>query len=185
MVSTGPRERGQSYMMPIMEQNNVRGNSREIAGSSGWITTSVAGKALGVSSRTVRNMINRGELVAKLEGEGVETTYLVSISSLEDLREKRQSSGKVPRKNRDDSGIGEDVAEVIDNLTARIEARTYAEADLRARLELTEQAQSTLQETLQRERERADREREERQQAQERAEQLQAELEAERSKGFW
>jgi hypothetical protein len=172
-------------MMPLMEQDDVRGNHRESAGSSGWITTSVAGKALGVSSRTVRNMINRGELIAKLEGDGVEATYLVSISSLEDLRETRQRSGKVPRKNREDSGLGEDVAEVIDNLTARLEARTYAEADLRARLELTEQAQSTLEETLQRERERADKEREERQQAQERADKFQAELEAERSKGFW
>lgn len=168
-----------------MEENNTRGNHGENPGSSGWVTTSVAGKALGVSSRTVRNMIGRGELVAKLEGEGVETTYLVSIASVEELREERQRSGKVPRKNREDSGLGEDVAEAIDNLAARLEARTYAEADLRARLELTEQAQSTLEESLARERERADKEREERQQAQEEANRLREELETERSKGFW
>jgi hypothetical protein len=168
-----------------MEENHIRGNRGEHAGNSGWVTTSVAGKALGVSSRTVRNMINRGELAAKLEGEGVETTYLVSISSVEELREVRQQSGKVPRKNREGSGLGEEVAEVIDNITARLEARTYAEADLRARLELTEQAQSTLQDALEHERERANKEREERQQAQEEAQRLREELEAERSKGFW
>lgn len=172
-------------MISLMEQDQDRGKPAESAGNSGWVTTSVAGKALGVTSRTVRNMINRGELVAKREGEGVETTYLVCISSLEDLRESRQQEGKVPRKNRDDSGLGEEVAEVIDNLAARLEARTYAEADLRARLELTEQAQSTLEESLARERERADKEREDRQQAQDEANRLREELEAERSKGFW
>jgi vacuolar-type H+-ATPase subunit I/STV1 len=171
--------------MYLMEQEQDCGNLAENAGNSGWVTTSVAGKALGVTSRTVRNMINRGELVAKREGEGVETTYLVSISSLEDLRESRQYSGKIPRKDHSITAVGEELAEVIDNLAARLEARTYAEADLRARLELTEQAQSTLEETLARERERADKEREERQQAQEEANRLREELEAEQSKGFW
>jgi len=63
---------------------------------------------------------------------------------------------------------------------------------LKARLELTAKAESTLQAErdrlvadLDREREERQRERERAEQLQEEARQLQADLEAERSKGFW
>ena len=82
------------------------------------------------------------------------------MSSLEALRDKRQSEGKLPLNRR---GIteGEDVGDVLGQwvreLTARLETRAAENAELRTRLELTENADSTLREQLDRERERADR----------------------------
>jgi predicted nucleic acid-binding Zn-ribbon protein len=70
------------------------------------------------------------------------------------------------------------LADVLRELTARLEQRAQAEGDLRARLELTERAESSLREDL-------ERVREERQRHQEEAERLRAELEAARSKGLW
>ena len=168
------------------ELESMGDNRGSVGEGPRWVTTEEAGRELGVSSRTVRNLIRRGDLEAKVEGEGIEKTYFVSMPSLESLKEARKASGKLPRRDRQTPAVGEeDVAEAIDRLTARLEARAYAEADLRARLEIIEQAQSTLQEALERERERADREREERQKAQEEANKLREELEAERSsKGF-
>lgn len=61
------------------------------------------------------------------------------------------------------------------------ERRPVEAADLRAWLELTAEAESTLQEQLDRKRERADKMEE----AQEEAWRLCEELESERSKGFW
>ena len=181
-------DRGYNFMGEYAtEELESMGDKRGSSGEgSEWVTTEVAGRELGVSSRTVRNLIRRGDLEAKVEGEGIEKTYFVSMASLESLKEARKASGKLPRRDRQPPPSGEeDVAEAIDRLTARLEARAYAEADLRARLEIIEQAQSTLQEALERERERADREREERQKAQEEANRLREELEAERSsKGF-
>src|SRR5919202_5723325 len=167
------------------ELESMGDNRGSVGEGPRWVTTEEAGRELGVSSRTVRNLIRRGDLEAKVEGEGIEKTYFVSMASLESLKEARKASWKLPRRDRQTLAVGEeDVAEAIDRLTARLEARAYAEADLRARLEIIEQAQSTLQEALERERERADREREERQKAQEEANRLREELEAERSKSF-
>jgi hypothetical protein len=56
-------------------------------------------------------------------------------------------------------------------MSARLEERAAEAAELRTRLELTEQAHSTLEEEARELREDRDR--------------LRAELEAERSKGFW
>ena len=176
------------------------GNSRgDNWGSSGWTTTDVAAASLGVTPRTIRSYIQQGDLVGELEGKGIEQAWRVSITSLEELRDKRQSQGKLQRKNRRSSSIEEDVMEVIQSLSARLETRVAEAADLRARLELTAKAESTLQaerdrlltdvererEEKGRERERADRLEQERQQAQEEAQRLREELEAEHSKGFW
>ena len=168
-------------------------------GSSGWTTTEVAAASLGVTPRTIRSYIQQGDLVGQLEGKGIEQAWRVSIASLEELRDKRQSQGKFQRKNRRSSSIEEDVMEVIQSLSARLETRVAEAADLRARLELTAKAESTLQaerdrlladvkrerEEKGRERERADLLEQKRQQAQEEAQRLRAELEAERSMGFW
>jgi hypothetical protein len=168
-------------------------------GSSGWTTTEVAAASLGVTPRTIRSYIQQGDLVGQLEGKGIEQAWRVSIASLEKLRDKRQSQGKLQRKNRRSSSIEEDVMEVIQSLSARLETRVAEAADLRARLELTAKAESTLQAErdrlladVKREREEKGRERErahlleqQRQQAQEEAQRLRAELEAELSKGFW
>jgi hypothetical protein len=141
----------------------------------------VAAAALGIKPRQCRNLIQEGELEARLEGEGRDRRYMVSIASLEALRDKRQSEGKLPlgrRSTAEDEDVGAELGQWVRELTARLETRAAENAELRTRLELTEKADSTLREQLERERARADR-------LEERAEQLRDELEAERSKGFW
>ena len=154
--------------MPLVGEDRTRGNS---AGTSGWVTTQVAAEALGVDPRTVRTYISRGILKAKVEGEGVEKAYSVDIDSLYALRDARKSSGKGPRKIREKSAGSEDFAELIRDLTAQVVERSSEAAELRARLQLTERAQSSLEEEAQALREERDR--------------LRTELEAERSRGFW
>jgi hypothetical protein len=152
-------------------EDRTRGNS---AGESGWVTTQVAAEALGVDPRTVRTYIRQGLLNAKVEGEGVEKAYSVDIDSLSALRDARKSSGKRPRKARDKSAeprLAEDYAELVRDLTSQLVDTTAEAADLRARLQLTERAQSSLEEETRALREERDR--------------LRSELEAERSKGFW
>ena len=161
-------------------------------GISGWVTTKVAAAALGVTPRTVRTYIHEGELESIEEQEGINKRLLVSISSLDDLRLRRETEGKFRRKIRSSSGRGEssaeiggDMAEVIRDLSTRLEERVAEAADLRARLELTSEAESTLQERLEQERERSEQIVREREEAQEEARRLRQDLEAERSKGFW
>jgi hypothetical protein len=130
------------------------------SGNHGWVTTSVAAAALGIKPRQCRNLIQEGELEARLEGEGRDKRYFVSVSSLEALRDKRQSEGKLPLNRRgttEDEDIGADLGQWVRELTARLETRAAENAELRTRLELTEKADSTLREQLDRERERADR----------------------------
>jgi DNA-binding transcriptional MerR regulator len=138
------------------------------------VTTQVAADALGVDPRTVRTYIRRGLLEAKVEGKGVEKAYSVDVDSLYALRDSRKSSRKGPHKIREKSAGGEaseDLAELVRDLTAQAIRSGSEAADLRARLQLTERAQSTLEEEARELREERDR--------------LRAELEAERSKGFW
>jgi len=135
------------------------------------VTTQVAADALGVDPRTVRTYIRRGLLNAKVAGEGVEKAYSVDVDSLYALRDSRKSSRKDPRKIRAKSADAEDLADLIRDLTAQVVERSSEAADLRARLQLTEHAQSTLEDEARRVSEERDR--------------LRAELEAERSKGFW
>ena len=181
---------------PPMDEESTRGNladaSADLRGSSGWVTTKVAAEALGVDPRTVRTYINRGELDAKVEGEGVEKTYLVAIDSLHALRVR----GGFPRKNRarardksakvvDGADGAEDYADMVRDLTDRLIRLSSETAELRTRLELTVEAESTLQEERDRLRQDRERERQERLDAQQEAQRLREELEAERSKGFW
>jgi DNA-binding transcriptional MerR regulator len=135
------------------------------------VTTQLAAEALGVNPRTVRTYIRRGLLEAKVEGEGVEKAYSVDVDSLYALRDSRKSSGKGPRKIREKSADAEDLAELVRDLTAQAIQSSSQAAELRARLQLTERAQSTLEDEARELREERDR--------------LRAELEAERSKGFW
>jgi chromosome segregation ATPase len=110
-------------------------------------------------------------LNAIVEGEGVEKAYSVDVDSLYALRDARKSSGKGSRKIRVKSADAEDLADLIRDLTAQVVERSSEAADLRARLQLTEHAQSTLEEEARGLKEERD--------------ELRAELEAERSKGFW
>ncbi len=157
----------------------------DIRGSSGWVTTKVAAEALSVDPRTVRTYISRGELEAKVEGEGVEKTYLVSIDSVYSLRDRRGAKRKIRDGTREKSGSvsgsaegAEEFAGMVRELTSELIRSTSEAAELRARLELTERAESSLREDL-------ERVREERARHQEEAERLRAQLEAERGKGFW
>jgi hypothetical protein len=196
-------------------QRQDRGND---GGSSGWVNTDVAAEALGVSSRSVRNFILNGELVARKETEGINERYLVSVDSLNALRDQRKQAGKLPGNRRRKSSQSEEPVELVRETAvdmlretlASLEMHIAQNAELRARLELTERAESTVREELERERrqrvEDTQRERGKRLEAQERAEQLEQErsqleadhkraeeerdrlmeeLEAERSKGFW
>jgi chromosome segregation ATPase len=199
-----------------------RKNGGNIEGTSGWVNTDVAAEALGVSSRSVRNYILNGDLVARKEKEGIKERYVVSVDSLYALRDRRKQEGKlqgnVRLNSRRSEGSAEGTAEVVRDTAVDILRETLASlethiaqnAELRARLELTERAESTLREELERERQQrsadVQRERSERLRAQERAEQLEQErarleadyrqaeeestrlreeLEAERGKGFW
>jgi hypothetical protein len=143
--------------------------------NSGWTTTAAAAKALGVSSRTVRLYIERGELEGQLESGTDKRVWLVSIDSLNTLRAKRGTGGIVPENNPE---IAETIPEAMHDLAVRLENRAAEAAELRTRLELTEKTQSTIEDERNRLLEELAREKE-------RGEQLQAELEAERSKGFW
>jgi len=141
------------------------------AGESGWVTTRVAAEALGVDPRTVRTYIRSGLLKARAEGEGVEKAYSVDIDSLHALRDARKAAGKRPREAREKSADAEDLAELVRDLTVQVVEASTEAADLRARLQLTERAQSSLEEEARTLRDERDR--------------LRSELEAERSKGFW
>jgi hypothetical protein len=65
-------------------------------------------RALGVIPRQVRNYIAAGDLEGNKEGSGVNERWLVSIASLEALRQKRQSEGRIPGKYHEDAAQGEE-----------------------------------------------------------------------------
>jgi hypothetical protein len=149
---------------------------------SGWVSTQQAARALGISARTVRWHIERGNLEAKPEGEGVERTWRVSVDSLQAFRDSRQAAAPSPRGNRV-SDIGADIAagspgsairELADRL---VEEARRAEA-ARVRLELSERAQSTLEAELAEERRRREVAEREREEAQRERDELRRRLEA-------
>ena len=176
--SMEPPDRGKIYpRMGEKPTETTRGNSGDAPeetpagtlGGSGFVTTKVAAQSLGVNPRTIRTYIERGDLEAKVEGEGIQKTYLVSIDSLYALRDQRGYPRHSRGQNRDRTATGAEVppgelAEVIRDLTAELVQKAASEAELSTRLELTAQAESTVQaererllEDLVRERERADR----------------------------
>lgn len=128
---------------------------------TGWVTTRVAAAALGVKPQQVRNYIAAGELEAKTEKAGAKRRYLVSITSVENLRAERHSEGKLPdqARNGTESLITseQDAATLVRELAAELSEARYQLGRTDARLELTTQAESTLREQLQEERERAER----------------------------
>jgi hypothetical protein len=153
-------------------EETVRGNqtdsSHGIEAPSGWVGTQQAARSLGVSPRTVRWHIEHGNLVARPEGEGVRRTWLVSIDSLQAFRDARQSAGNLPRTDRaavrDAHIAAEGFGNPIRELADRLAEEAARAAEYRVRLELTEQAQTSLEEELateRRRREEAERERDE------------------------
>src|SRR5215213_2830562 len=92
-------------------------NERNNEGSSGWVNTDVAAEALGVSSRSVRNYILDGALVARKEKEGINERYVVSVDSLHALRDQQKQEGKLQtrrrRTSRQSEATEEGTAEVV------------------------------------------------------------------------
>jgi regulator of replication initiation timing len=164
-------------------------NEGQSASKSGWTTTTQSARTLGVSPRTVRRFIDRGELEGRKVTEGIVETWEVSIDSLYALRNKRISEGQVRgnvlRKSVQGQTTTDVPADYVRDLTDRLLHLSSEVGELRGRLELTVKAESTLQEERDRLVGELEREREERREAREEAEKLRTELEAERSKGFW
>jgi hypothetical protein len=186
-LSRAPRARvGVRY--PRMGENRtepVRGDSAATApgdpGGSGFVTTKVAAEALGVNPRTVRAYIERGDLEAKAEGEGIQKTYLVSIDSVYALRDRRGWSAGIRRQTRvkpaEAEVAADDLTSMVRDLTAELIQSTREAAELRTRLELTARAESTVKEER-------DGLREELRKERERALELEMQLRESR-KGFW
>jgi hypothetical protein len=134
-----------------MDEEGTRGI---YADQSGWVTTRVAAQALRVDPRTVRKYIKQGKLEAKVEGDGVEKTYLVSIDSVYALR-GRDPERTGPRTGREDSpresagsAASEDLVALVRELTTEVSRHSAEAAELRTRLELTELAESSQREAL-------------------------------------
>ncbi len=160
-----------------MGEERPRGQPRpdlaDPSAESGWITTEVAAKAVRVSPRTIRRYIERGELDAKQQGEGVNRTWLVSVDSLHALRASRTMEEEVPQGvHAEDS-----MADVFREMAARLERRAAEAAELRTRLELTERAQSTSEEERHRALEDLAEERRRREEAERERDELRQELE--------
>ena len=126
-----------------LERGQSRTDLADVSGESGWITTEVAARAVRVSPRTIRRYIERGELEAKPQGEGVRREWLVSVDSLHALRATRTTGEGVPEADRG-MEYADSLADVVREMSARLESRAEEAAELRVRLELTERAQSTL-----------------------------------------
>ena len=114
-----------------------------MSSETGWVTTEVAAKAVRVSPRTIRRYIDQGILQAKPQGEGVRREWLVSVDSLHALRASRTTEGNVPDVSPGVEPV-DSIADVVREMSARLERRAEEAAELRVRLELTERAQSTL-----------------------------------------
>jgi hypothetical protein len=112
----------------------------------------------------------QGGLEARAEGEGVRRKWYVSVDSLHALRMSQLGEGGSPRTVREED-LGDSLADVIRDMSARLEDRTAEAVEMRTRFELTERTRSTMEEEAARLREENER--------------LRFELEAERSKGFW
>jgi helix-turn-helix protein len=165
--------------MPRMAEDTPRGQSRsenaDTSGESGWITTEVAARAVRVSPRTIRRYIERGELEAKPQGEGVRREWLISVDSLHALRATRPPSADVPEVDREVEHA-DSIADVLRDMSASLVARAEEAAELRVRLQLTEQAQSTIEEGRRRAEEELAEERRRREAAERRAEDLERRL---------
>jgi hypothetical protein len=93
-----------------------------------WVTTRQAARALNVIPRQVCNYIAAGDLKGRKVGKGINERWLVSPSSVETLRQKRHSEGKLTVQHRGVAGVAEDVGRghrenvvLIRELAARLE----------------------------------------------------------------
>jgi hypothetical protein len=121
-------------------------------------TTGEAARILRVTESRVRQMLAGEELEGSRDVNGRWQIPQHAVHARMDAR---------PREPRGSRGADVDVGELIERLAQAEHARGQAEA----RLQLTEDAESTTREALERERERADR--------------LESELAELRGRGFW
>ncbi len=167
--------------MPGMDADAAHGQSRtpnaDTSEGSGWVTTDVAARAVRVSPRTIRRYIDRGVLKAKPQGEGVRREWLVSVDSLHTLRSTRTTEEVVPEADRG-TEYADSIADVLRDMSASLVARAEEAAELRVRLQLTEQAQSTIEEGRRRAEEELSEERRRREAAEREREDLRRELRA-------
>jgi hypothetical protein len=141
------------------------------------VTTDVAARAVRVSPRTIRRYIDRGVLKAKPQGEGVRREWLVSVDSLHTLRSTRTTEEVVPEADRG-TEYADSIADVLRDMSASLVARAEEAAELRVRLQLTEQAQSTIEEGRRRAEEDLAEERRRREEAEREREDLRRQLRA-------
>ncbi len=162
-----------------MDADATHGQSRtrnaDTSGESGWVTTEVAARAVRVSPRTIRRYIEQDKLKAKLQGEGVRREYLVSVDSLHALRATRPPGADAPEADRD-LAPADSVADVLREMSASLVSKAEEAAELRVRLQLTEQAQSTTEEARHRAEAELAEERRRREEAERRAEDLERRL---------
>jgi hypothetical protein len=162
-------------------EDHTRGRSRpdlaDLSSDSGWVTTDVAAKAVRVSPRTIRRYIDQGKLEAKLQGEGVRREWLVSVDSLHALRASRTIEEEVPEEVRN-IDYADSIADVLREMSARLESRAEEAAELRVRLELTERAQSTLEDERRQALQELAEERRRREEAEQQREDMRRELKA-------
>jgi DNA-binding transcriptional MerR regulator len=123
--------------MMAMEEDltprNTRNDNAEGSAGSGWTNTAVAGKALGVSPRTVQSYIKKGLLEGKVEGEGVKRTWYVDIDSLNTLRARRLAEGNTSERFREGSAdnMVEGIAEAMEKLSARLVEQSAKAAEFK------------------------------------------------------
>src|ERR671911_1536868 len=165
-----------------MGEETPRGQSRpdlaDLSSESGWITTEVTARAVRVSLRTIRRYIEQGRLEAKPQGEGVRREWLVSVDSLHALRATRTFEEPSPRTDRTEEAdnVAASIADVLREMSARLELRAEEAAELRIRLELTERAQSTLEDERRRALQELEEERRRREEAERQREDMRREL---------
>ncbi len=149
---------GADANMSRMEAGNDRGKAQtslaDTAANSGWVCTYVVAKAVRVSLRTISRYIERGELEAKSQAEGVSRAWHVSVGRpARALRFSRSAKTSRRRTAKTGPQTGGDPRGRASGQAARLGRRADEAAQLWIRLELTASAQSTVDQEAQRLRE--------------------------------
>jgi excisionase family DNA binding protein len=138
--------------------------------ANGTYSTAQAARILRVNDRTIRKMLDRGELDGEREESGAWRVFQTSVHARLEERRRREIE-----EGREESQEG---LERLRELDVEVRDLSYRLGRSEARVELTEKAESTMRAerelliaALERERERTDR--------------LQAELDLERRKGIF
>ena len=147
------------------------GSAMLVAVEKDVYTTGQAARILGVTDRGVRKMIDRGELEAATDERGRHRIPQREVHRLlQERREAAKGAASSLQPAQDATAVAQEAAE----LRLRLEQLQRDLGRLEGRLELTEQAESTVREQLVRERAELQRERAIREEERERAD---AELE--------